>query len=870
MAKTSALIFLIAQALFLWAGLADALPAPQSSPPEQASSFWLSSIQRQGQAAFGDPNHQVFRNVKEFGAKGDGSTDDTEAINNAIASGNRCGQNCDSSTVSPALVYFPPGTYVVSKPIIQYYYTQLVGDAVDLPVLKAAPNFAGMAVIDANPYDDQGNNWYTNQNNFFRSIRNFIIDLTGLDQSTGTGIHWQVAQASSLQNIRFNMVEGGGAANKQQGIFMENGSGGFMTDLVFNGGNFGAFLGNQQFTTRNLTFNNCNTAIYMNWNWAWTFKSLNVNNCGVALNMSNGGFNQTVGSVLILDSKISGTSQGIITSYNEDSIPETGGTLILDNVDFTGSEVAVAHVDGSTVLAGGSVVEHWVQGNVWTPSNSPTLKRSHPVEEVRVVQVRQADTCNAPYPEPLPVSPPPANSQLASSTVVQPSPGTATTLHIAPSPTSDSLPPVPISSQAATNAPNQDCPNTPVVKSRVSTALPGPTKPAVLLDSSGKVFERSKPQYENVPVSSFVSVKSAGAKGDGQTDDTAAIQAVLDNAKPDQIVYFDHGAYVITSTIRVPKNIKITGEIWPLLMASGEKFADMNNPIPMLQVGRPGDKGTVEISELMLETKGPAPGAILVEWNVAEETQGSIGMWDVHLRVGGTAGTELQSDKCAKTPDSTTTPDPNCLGAFMLLHLTESASGYFENNWYWVSDHELDRTDFGQINIYNGRGVLIESTGPVWMYGTASEHNVLYNYQIQNAQNVYMALIQVETPYYQANPDALVPFTPLPEWNDPDFTNCTTQGCKKAWGLRILQSTDIFLYGGGLYSFFENYDQTCLETESCQENMVQVECSETYLYGLSTKASTNMVTSGGQGLIPQDENRNNFCSTVALFHQGAL
>lgn len=45
---------------------------------------------------------------------------------------------------------------------------------------------------------------------------------------------------------------------------MDNGSGGFMTDLVFNGGHAGMFLGNQQFTTRNLTFNNVQTAVFMN------------------------------------------------------------------------------------------------------------------------------------------------------------------------------------------------------------------------------------------------------------------------------------------------------------------------------------------------------------------------------------------------------------------------------------------------------------------------------------------------------------------------------------------------------------------------------------------------------------------------------
>jgi hypothetical protein len=50
----------------------------------------------------------------------------------------------------------PPGTYVISKPIIQYYYTQLVGDAVTLPTIKGAPSFSGMALIDADPYADGG------------------------------------------------------------------------------------------------------------------------------------------------------------------------------------------------------------------------------------------------------------------------------------------------------------------------------------------------------------------------------------------------------------------------------------------------------------------------------------------------------------------------------------------------------------------------------------------------------------------------------------------------------------------------------------------------------------------------------------------
>jgi glucan 1,3-beta-glucosidase len=116
-----------------------------------------------------------------------------------------------------------------------HYYTHMIGDVKSLPVIKALPHFEGMAVLDSDPYDytNQGKNWFTNQNNFFRQVRNFVIDLTAMPSNKGAGIHWQVAQATSLQNIRFEMVQGGD--NAQMGIFMDNGSGGFMADLTFNG-----------------------------------------------------------------------------------------------------------------------------------------------------------------------------------------------------------------------------------------------------------------------------------------------------------------------------------------------------------------------------------------------------------------------------------------------------------------------------------------------------------------------------------------------------------------------------------------------------------------------------------------------------------
>jgi glucan 1,3-beta-glucosidase len=491
--------------------------------------------------------------------------------------------------------------------------------------------------------------------------------------------------------------------------------------------------------------------------------------------MANGGTaSQTVGSVLLVDSKISNTPIGISTAYSTNE-GATNGSLIIDNVDFTENvPVAVFNPESkATILAGNTKVASWIQGREYKGANAGT-------------------------------------------TVQGP-----------------------------------------------ATVVP---KPASLLDSAGNVFTRAKPQYENEPVSAFKSVKAAGAKGDGVTDDTAAIQALFDSVSPSDIVHFEHGAYVVTSTVKVPKNIRITGEIWPLIMAGGSStWQDQANPKPVFQVGQPGESGSVEMSDLMFETIGPQPGAIMMEWNLGQTSQGSSGLWDVHFRIGGSAGTKLQSDTCTKNPTVTAPANPACEGAFLLLHITSQAAAYVENCWFWVADHELDLGDHNQINIYNGRGVLVTSEeGPVWLYGTSSEHNVLYNYQLTNASNVYMALIQTETPYFQSNPDASTPFTANAAFADPVFSGSASNN--KAWGLRIVDSEDVFIFGGGLYSFFENYGQTCVAANNCQDNMVSLENSGgVHLYGLSTKAAVNMVTVEGESAALDKDNRNNFCAAIAWF-----
>ncbi len=92
--------------------------------------------------------------------------------------------------------------------------------------------------------------------------------------------------------------------------------------------------------------------------------------------------------------------------------------------------------------------------------------------------------------------------------------------------------------------------------------------------------------------------------------------------------------------------------------------------------------------------------------------------------------------------------------------------------------------------------------------GTSVEHHSLYRYQLANTRAVLMGQIQSETAYHQPNPDASLSFAPNAEPLGPQFSsscNNATGQCS-GWGLRILDSQDIGVYGAGLYSFFSNHN----------------------------------------------------------------
>jgi glucan 1,3-beta-glucosidase len=116
-------------------------------------------------------------------------------------------------------------------------------------------------------------------------------------------------------------------------------------------------------------------------------------------------------------------------------------------------------------------------------------------------------------------------------------------------------------------------------------------------------YSRSKPQYSDLPASSFQSVRTAGAVGDGKTDDTNNLQHAINSASAaGKVVYFDSGTWKITYTLFIPAGTRLVGEAYPIIMPSGNFFNDMNNTKPVVQVGNAGQASQVEWTDMIVST----------------------------------------------------------------------------------------------------------------------------------------------------------------------------------------------------------------------------------------------------------------------------
>lgn len=217
--------------------------------------------------------------------------------------------------------------------------------------------------------------YFVNTANFYRQIRNVIIDVTQTRASQKVaGLHYQVAQATSLQNVLLI------AGPSQYGMYAENGSGGQISDVTFQGGAVGLLGGSQQFTAQRLKFDGCTVGVQLIWDWGWVWKSITMTNVGTGFKLvpqsgSGSGSGQAatasgnIGSASFLDSSFTNVKTVVVITPPSSTVGSGTTGLILENIKLSGVTAAVADTTGKTLLDGSSArIDEWAMGPVYAGS----------------------------------------------------------------------------------------------------------------------------------------------------------------------------------------------------------------------------------------------------------------------------------------------------------------------------------------------------------------------------------------------------------------------------------------------------------------------------------------------------------------------
>jgi glucan 1,3-beta-glucosidase len=633
-------------------------------------------------------NSTSFRNVKDpqWGAKGDGITDDTAALINALTSG----RNNGCSVATPLAIYLPAGTYLITGTLPHYFNTELIGNGNPNPGCRSTiylknNTFANRVYMIEGTVG--GNNDHVS--NFYHGIVN--VDLVvGSGNPNVVALHWAVAQATHLRNITANL----GSADSF--MFVENGGGGLMSDLTIIGGNRCIDLGSQQWTLRNIQcLDQKLIGFNLFWDWAFILQGVYVRSQTATCIVFTG----TDGSLVLLDSVLQDCPVGVSVDYATDKTKLRG--VLVDRVTFNNVKMAV-----NNTLPGAAnqelFVQSWYQGYMY-----------------------------------------------ASGTVTGKPFGNLT-------PTRPNVP------------------------------LPNRARPNVGSDGT-------------VPLN----VLDYGAKGDGVTDDTAAIQAAINAGN---VVFLPFGFYVVSSTLTLHNNSVLLGENLSTFIAKANApaFSNAAQPTPLILTPQ-GASTVVFLIDLIFTAGSDLPGLVMIDWQAGSNS----GVWDVHYRLYYT------------------------IAQNWVIH-NSGAGGYFENVWLWTADHAIDPQPGGELNVTNPNGLLIENNAPgaVYLIGTASEHAWNYQYNLSGASDVYIVMAQTETNYNQ-----------YPQ---------------SGWALTVSNSNNIYVYGTGFYAW-----GAASFNEGMQYSLIDVgatnDLNSMYFYNINTYGA-NMIMTGYRNILNNTDDW--FCSNI--------
>jgi glucan 1,3-beta-glucosidase len=129
------------------------------------------------------------------------------------------------------------------------------------------------------------------------------------------------------------------------------------------------------------------------------------------------------------------------------------------------------------------------------------------------------------------------------------------------------------------------------------------SRPSVLTPGGTDYFTMKPPTYQEFSSNQVVNVKNVAGlpvRGDGTSDDTANINAVLAQSIG-KVVYFPAGHYMVSDTVYIPPGSRIFGDPYASAIngLAVTKFFNPDAPTAMVQLGKPGDIGVGQVSDVL-------------------------------------------------------------------------------------------------------------------------------------------------------------------------------------------------------------------------------------------------------------------------------